>query len=74
MTMRSPFLTHLVTAFTQWMEIHKARTELHGLDDHQLADIGLRREEIDRVVIPARTVTPRATNDAGLSVGLRRAA
>jgi uncharacterized protein YjiS (DUF1127 family) len=42
--------TGLIAALAHRIEIWKARQDLHRLDDHLLADIGLRRADINRVV------------------------
>ncbi len=48
--MRTGLLDHLLAALSHRVEIWKARQDLHRLDDHLLADIGLRRADINRVV------------------------
>jgi uncharacterized protein YjiS (DUF1127 family) len=43
-------LTALLERFKLWREHQRAFAELNALDDHALADLGLRRSDIEFVV------------------------
>jgi uncharacterized protein YjiS (DUF1127 family) len=48
---------HVVQPIVSWQQKRHTRSELMALDDRQLADIGLRRDEIDSAVYSRRWVT-----------------
>jgi uncharacterized protein YjiS (DUF1127 family) len=46
---RGGFLTGLITAVAAWNDARQTRNALERLSDHELADIGLSRGEIETV-------------------------
>jgi uncharacterized protein YjiS (DUF1127 family) len=49
-------LAGLKLRFARMRARNRARAELHAMNDHELADIGVARTEIDRVVETGRPV------------------
>lgn len=47
---RGPLLARLRQAVIRWFEAARTRAQLHSLNDRTLADIGIRRAEIDCLV------------------------
>lgn len=56
-------------AIANWRRRERDYVELMGLDDHSLADIGIRRSQIrdlcDGLCAPARTSAPASVRGAG---------
>ena len=50
-------ITDLFARFRNAQRLRRARAELHRLSDHDLADLGIARSEIDRVVATGRRAT-----------------
>ena len=54
-------------AFVDWRRRKRAYAQLMTLDDHSLADIGLRRSQVrdlcEGFYVPARSVAPIVTGD-----------
>ena len=59
----SPLETYW-NAFQQWRKRDRLRTELYGLTDSELVDIGITRGEIDYVASD-RGIDPRGIRSAG---------
>jgi uncharacterized protein YjiS (DUF1127 family) len=52
---------YIVKPLAEWRERQVSIAELRGLDDHLLADIGIRRGELTGIV--AGTIRPNAANE-----------
>jgi uncharacterized protein YjiS (DUF1127 family) len=50
------FLAGVVARVRRARELSRARAELYRMDDHELADLGIARGEIARVVETGRTL------------------
>ena len=62
-------------AFAEWCRRERAYAELMALDDHSLADIGIRRSQVrdlcDGFYAPARSATPVPVRGPGKFVSPR---
>jgi uncharacterized protein YjiS (DUF1127 family) len=45
-----PLIQILVTRYRRWSELREAQDELHAMTDRDLADIGINRSDIARLV------------------------
>ncbi len=50
-----PVLANAVESVTRLARVHRDRRLLQSMPDHMLADIGIRRSEIDHVVFHGRS-------------------
>ncbi len=51
--------TRIMAAYTEWRRINRAIAELAALSDHVLADIGVPRHDIERIVRNGRDAVER---------------
>lgn len=55
------FVSSILKFLRQQRDSRATRTLLHNMDDHMLKDIGLRRDQIDSLILEQREINRRKT-------------